>query len=314
MHFLLLSLAVLLQLSAGELQGVKFAAKAATSADQINIILDKHNQIRREVQPTAKNMQKLAWNGKAAKNAQSWAEKCVFKHSPPAARTVDGIGCGENIFMSTAFTSWPNVIQSWADEKKNFKYGTGPKFPGAVIGHYTQLIWAKTVQLGCGSAKCSGFYLNVCQYCPAGNILGQMATPYAAGSSCGDCPRACSDKLCIKPFRSNVAYMQQGSNMYTCGLGRNGFDTVVHTTLSQVPILEDIWIGAPTARALRGHGNVGMMSGQRESVLLLASAPLLDHSKISLVKVLFFTEELHIFVQIMTPFSTCWMKRSNLNL
>lgn len=52
---------------------------------------------------------------------------------------LDGVGCGENLFMSTARLSWDQAIQSWYNENKNFKYGKGATYPGAVILHYTQV-------------------------------------------------------------------------------------------------------------------------------------------------------------------------------
>ncbi|KAJ6650819.1 hypothetical protein lerEdw1_003630, partial [Lerista edwardsae] len=126
MYILLLSLAALLQQSAGRLSA------------QDKIILDKHNALRRDVKPTAKNMLEMQWSAGAAETARRWANKCIIQHSPGSERTVNGVGCGENLFMSTAPLSWDKVVQDWYDEKKNFNYGTGPKFPGAVIGHYTQ--------------------------------------------------------------------------------------------------------------------------------------------------------------------------------
>uniref|UniRef100_A0A8C5T8U6 SCP domain-containing protein n=1 Tax=Malurus cyaneus samueli TaxID=2593467 RepID=A0A8C5T8U6_9PASS len=39
-------------------------------------ILEQHNEIRRSVIPTARNMLKMEWSNKAAKNAQKWADQC----------------------------------------------------------------------------------------------------------------------------------------------------------------------------------------------------------------------------------------------
>ena len=41
--------------------------------------------------------------------------------------------------MSNRPVPWSYAIQSWFDEEKNFTYGKGPKYPNAVIGHYTQV-------------------------------------------------------------------------------------------------------------------------------------------------------------------------------
>lgn len=49
------------------------------------------------------------------------------------------VDCGENLYMSTAPSSWSDAIQAWYDEVKDFKYGVGATTEGAVIGHYTQV-------------------------------------------------------------------------------------------------------------------------------------------------------------------------------
>lgn len=49
------------------------------------------------------------------------------------------VPCGENLFMSSAPFSWPDVLQTWYNEEKNFEYGIGAKTKGAMFGHYTQV-------------------------------------------------------------------------------------------------------------------------------------------------------------------------------
>ncbi|KAH0621822.1 hypothetical protein JD844_023468 [Phrynosoma platyrhinos] len=170
-------------------------------AAEQNEIVDKHNALRRGVQPTASNMLRMEWNPKAAENAKKWASQCTFTHSPPSKRTVDGIRCGENVYMSSGATSWSKVIQKWYDEVKDFKYGTGAVNPKAVIGHFTQMVWSQSQQIGCYAASCpEGLYKHfyVCQYCPAGNLQTLIKTPYKSGPPCGDCPSACDKGLCTK--------------------------------------------------------------------------------------------------------------------
>ncbi|XP_036406128.1 cysteine-rich venom protein-like [Megalops cyprinoides] len=162
-------------------------------------IVEKHNAIRRGVQPTASNMLKMSWNSQAESNAQSWANTCAMGHSPQTKRTISTSGCGENIYMSSAPNSWSDAIQSWDDEVKDYRYGYG-SINGGVIGHYTQLVWYRSNEIGCGVAYCPNSqyqYFYVCQYCPPGNY--QYVHPYKAGPSCGDCPNACDNRLCTNP-------------------------------------------------------------------------------------------------------------------
>ncbi|XP_071384854.1 cysteine-rich venom protein-like [Centroberyx affinis] len=169
-----------------------------SSSDQSEIV-NKHNALRRGVQPTASNMLKMSWNSQTAANAQRWANTCSMKHSPASSREISSSGCGENLYMSSYKNTWSNAIQSWYDEVKDWRYGVGST-NGGVVGHFTQLVWYRSNQVGCGMAYCPNSrykYFYVCQYCPPGNY--QYTNPYKAGPSCGDCPNACDNKLCTNP-------------------------------------------------------------------------------------------------------------------
>ncbi|NXL63189.1 CRIS2 protein, partial [Chordeiles acutipennis] len=180
-----------------------FDALSTSKLDQQKLIVDKHNTLRRGVKPTASNMLKMEWSLPAARNAQKWANQCTLRHSPLNMRRTT-VQCGENLFMSSGPFLWPNVIQAWYNEEKDFKYGTGAKTQGAMIGHYTQLIWYNSYQIGCAVAYCpmSQFnYFYVCQYCPPGNNIMQRATPYRSGPKCADCPGHCDRGLCTNPCK-----------------------------------------------------------------------------------------------------------------
>ena len=64
------------------------------------------------------------------------------------------------------------------------------------IGHYTQMMWAHTTDLGCAvsyytvkqeSNKQRHFYFLVCNYGPGGNYIGSPV--YDQGKPCKGCPR-----------------------------------------------------------------------------------------------------------------------------
>nr|A6MFK9.1 RecName: Full=Cysteine-rich venom protein; Short=CRVP; AltName: Full=Cysteine-rich secretory protein; Short=CRISP; Flags: Precursor [Demansia vestigiata]ABK63549.1 cysteine-rich secretory protein precursor [Demansia vestigiata] len=200
----LLSLAAVLQQSSGT---VDFASESSNKGENQKQIVKKHNALRRSVKPPARNMLQMEWNSRAAQNAKRWAERCSFTHSPPSLRTVGKLRCGENLLQSSQPLPWSKVVQAWYDENKNFVYGIGAKPPGSVVGHYTQVVWYKSRLLGCASVKCSPTkYLYVCQYCPAGNIIGSQATPYKSGPRCADCPSACVKGLCTNPCKREDDY------------------------------------------------------------------------------------------------------------
>ncbi len=139
-----------------------FGQKKLSNSD-IKDLLDRHNYYRQE-----QKVPDIKWSSKLAASAQKWAnnlaQKEIFKHS--------NMGYGENIYMATYSSSPKNVVDAWASEQKYYK---GEKIKmGNNYGHYTQIIWASTVYVGCGEAVSkSGKYYWVCVYDPPGNYIGQ---------------------------------------------------------------------------------------------------------------------------------------------
>jgi uncharacterized protein YkwD len=142
--------------------------------DLTSSILAVHNQERAAV-----GVQPLTWSDTLAAGAQTWAQHLAtsgeFKHSPDTSY-------GENLagFTLAEGVSAPGGGQSlWVDEKSNYVPGT-PILENNFrnIGHYTQMVWKDTTQVGCGTATGNGhpFSILVCQYTPPGNRLGQL--PY----------------------------------------------------------------------------------------------------------------------------------------
>lgn len=138
-----------------------------------------HNQARAAVIPKpATAIPALTWNTTVAAAAQKVANTCVFKHS--------GNGYGENIYAAAGSIPTPTqVVKSWTSESVNYTYSTNSCASGKVCGHYTQVVWRGSKQLGCAQRTCTtnspftGFptwYFWVCNYSPAGNIIGQK--PY----------------------------------------------------------------------------------------------------------------------------------------
>jgi len=156
-------------------------------------IVNRHNYWRGLLYST----NQLTWSSTLASSAQTWANtlasECDMYHSGP----------GENIHESTGSTTWTNAIDSWASERSCYQHtaafgcscvkqsaGCAASNPCGVaydcgeghqcwvnfIGHYTQVVWKNTAQVGCGYAynpSCYYKHVYVCQYSPAGNYLGQ---------------------------------------------------------------------------------------------------------------------------------------------
>lgn len=132
-------------------------------------LLDAHNRYRAEV-----GVPPLAWSAEIAASAQAWADEQAatgrWQHSRGRY--------GENLWMGTAGAfSQTQMVQSWGDEKQHFVYGTMPDVTtGGVVGHYTQMVWRNSTQVGCGLAGNADVEYLVCQYDPRGNYRGEK--PY----------------------------------------------------------------------------------------------------------------------------------------
>jgi hypothetical protein len=111
----------------------------------------------------------------AGEFAQAWADKlqkrgCELQHRP--SRGADAQKYGENIYWASGKkSSVDEVVGDWVAERKNFNARTnGCK---GVCGHYTQVVWRKSVRLGCGMATCGDAEVWVCNYDPPGNFMGE---------------------------------------------------------------------------------------------------------------------------------------------
>jgi uncharacterized protein YkwD len=138
------------------------------SADIVSVV-DRHNEIRDEVYTDSP----ISWNEEIAKSAQAYADilgaKGVMEHD------VNNNLYGENLAISSASLSYTEATNMWYEEKQDYTYGDG--FSSAT-GHYTQMIWKNTTELGCGSATLQtgtfeGGTIVVCRYNPPGNWNGE---------------------------------------------------------------------------------------------------------------------------------------------
>jgi pathogenesis-related protein 1 len=158
-----------------------YAATSFTAAEQTEMVT-AHNKWRTDVQTPP-----LKWSTTLADTAQAYADKlkttqaCKPVHSGAA-------GLGENLFWASALTysDGTSKVQAvtptqgtdaWGNEKQNYTYSTNTCATGKVCGHYTQVVWKSTTDVGCGKAVCAdNSQIWVCNYTPQGNFVGQK--PY----------------------------------------------------------------------------------------------------------------------------------------
>eukprot|EP00928_Gymnodinium_smaydae_P035216 TRINITY_DN2481_c1_g1_i9.p1 TRINITY_DN2481_c1_g1~~TRINITY_DN2481_c1_g1_i9.p1 ORF type:complete len:252 (-),score=40.26 TRINITY_DN2481_c1_g1_i9:192-947(-) len=137
--------------------------RAALTDAEKQQMLERHNLYR-----CMHDVDLMTWDDSIAETAQTWADGGVFKHSRS--------GNGENI--AWGYKTVNRVVDAWYEEILDTNGGLVTKY-SANIGHYTQIVWATSVKLGCGlgaykhKKKLRPYW--VCQYSPRGNIVGHFA-------------------------------------------------------------------------------------------------------------------------------------------
>jgi len=140
-------------------------------SSQIQEILDAHNKYRAAV-----GVPPLQWSDTLAAGAQQWADQLAstgqFQHSGAP-------GVGENLAQGSppnAFSA-TQLVDMWGNEKQYFTGGVFPNVSSTGnwedVGHYTQVVWRNTTQVGCGIAVGNGNIVMVGRYSPEGNIDGE---------------------------------------------------------------------------------------------------------------------------------------------
>lgn len=140
----------------------------AQKADEseIALLLERHNFWRSEVGVTD-----IKYSNELAEVANSWAieikkQGCVFKRSENAY--------GENMFKGTVGeTTIGDAVDSWGAEKQYYDIKKNKCESDEICGHYTQIVWKNTTDIGCAKTICDGSVIWICNYNPPGNYVGQ---------------------------------------------------------------------------------------------------------------------------------------------
>jgi hypothetical protein len=147
-------------------------------------MLQAHNDRRR-----LHCVPELTWNAQLAREAQDYANKCILgTHGSDGENMADAwatvIVGGKEQPKLPAKTDRQAFEDTWYCEIKNYDF-KNPVFRGGftrncvdVNGHFTQVMWKDTRELGCGKATCTMKDENgndrkgthwVCRYNPPGN-------------------------------------------------------------------------------------------------------------------------------------------------
>jgi uncharacterized protein YkwD len=155
-----------------------------------------HNAVRAMVETTM-SLPEMTWSNDLAAYAQEWADH-LAQTACDAPMHRSGVELqakryGENLAAFAAFPVKPNssaqsAVSSWAGEEQCYTFGPFDKgdvcntscymkMSSDGCGHYTQIVWRDSTQVGCGVSTCvrgNGYNEDIwiCNYAPAGNVRG----------------------------------------------------------------------------------------------------------------------------------------------
>lgn len=140
--------------------------------------LAAHNRVRAAV-----DVPPLAWSPALAVSARRWADHLArtggFHHYKPHRDDPDPQG--ENLWAGTrGYYGWNDMVHAWAVERRHFVNARVPansttgRFED--VGHYVQLVWRRTGEVGCAMATGAVEDVLVCRYAEGGNVRGER--PY----------------------------------------------------------------------------------------------------------------------------------------
>ncbi|KAJ3483944.1 hypothetical protein NLI96_g5977 [Meripilus lineatus] len=135
-----------------------------TGPREIATYLYAHNLVRVE-----HGASPLTWSSELAEVAQTWANRCEFRHSNGEVGPY-----GENLAAGAGRFTAQRAVELFVNERYD------PSNP--TFSHFTQVVWKSTTQLGCAVSLCDGIFdakygkatYHVCMYNPVGNVVGEM--------------------------------------------------------------------------------------------------------------------------------------------
>lgn len=141
-------------------------------------IVNRHNQYRGQ-----HAVGSLSWNTTLSGFAAQYLNKKGTGKNTCPDFAHSGGPYGEN--LAIGYGTPTQAVVAWGDERQKYNFNK-PGFSGAT-GHFTQMVWKNTRQVGCARKYCTssntirGWYL-VCEYWPRGNVIGQFDKQVLRGS------------------------------------------------------------------------------------------------------------------------------------
>ncbi|KAL6210011.1 hypothetical protein ACLB2K_020949 [Fragaria x ananassa] len=128
-------------------------------------------------------MRRRRWNGGETVEIRKenlsgpYAQRYANSHSGDCNLVHSNGPYGESLAKSSGDLSGTSAVNLWVGEKAYYNYNSNTCASGMVCGHYTQVVWRKSVRVGCARVKCmnGGTFIG-CNYDPPGNYAGEK--PY----------------------------------------------------------------------------------------------------------------------------------------
>lgn len=142
-------------------------ATASVTTDHLKEIFDEVDgaritQLMRELSGTVA----VTVNGASIKLGERFDSTGRKKFRDYWTQTSENLAAG-----STGLLDPEAVVKMWYDERAQYKFPNGGF--SMQTGHFTQVVWRGTTQVGCGRSQCKGLDIWVCEYDPPGNWEGQ---------------------------------------------------------------------------------------------------------------------------------------------
>nr|AVZ46790.1 hypothetical protein [Meloidogyne graminicola] len=189
----------------------------ALSQEARDTVIYWHNRLRSDLMhgnaknktgmiPKPKNMMQMYYSLVLEKSAQDAADKCIYSHTDT--------NYGESFYswpqeLNETYVMEQSIIGWWTEAEARGVIGPYPNqtcFPydyaqhSRQIGHWSQIAWWNTNEVGCAVGRCPRFKSNVyCHYWNRGNVY--TGCVFWVGEPCIECPNNCNrtSLLCYNP-------------------------------------------------------------------------------------------------------------------
>lgn len=130
-------------------------------------VLEEHNRLRAKHSAAP-----LTLDPAISQYAQEWANNIASRN---VMQHRSNNRYGENIYACFGKTNLTGqeVVHSWYNEIKDYRFGESNPSNFGKVGHFTQVVWKNSKRLGVGMAKNGNNVYVVCNYDPPGNFGGQ---------------------------------------------------------------------------------------------------------------------------------------------